>query len=143
MTAARSMLLAVQGPITEENVCAHVNNLAEKFRNKYEKNAVSAASKFLWLRFKSPVVILDSRATKWLYENEYSARRKPDYDSYRTAWLNAFHENEQHLETACNALSQVKPFSLASDMDDEAFNNLITQHWFKERVFDKYIWFNA
>lgn len=143
LAAARSMLLDVQGPITAENICNHVNSLAANFRDTYGRNAVSAASKLLWLIFKSPVIIFDSRAAKWLYDAKYLETKTADYNSYRIAWLNAFQESEHDLENACNKLVHAKSFSLASDMNDNNFKNLVTERWFRERVFDKYIWFNA
>lgn len=143
LAAAHDLVLAVPDPIIEENVCETVQILAAKFQEKYGKNAVSAASKFLWLRFKSPVVIFDSRAIAWLRTNKYKVKYNAGYDVYYEKWLLAFSDHEEQIKKSCSGLIKVKKYSMAAEESDEYIVALVSQRWFRERVFDKYLWFNA
>jgi len=143
LAAAKALVLGVAGPINEQNVCETVKSLAAKFQEKYGKNAVSAASKFLWLRFKSPVVIFDSRAIAWLRANKYKVPYSAGYDIYCEKWLLAFNDNERQIRKSCSGLIKVKKYSMAAEESDEKLEALVSQRWFMERVFDKYLWFNA
>ncbi|ANJ58429.1 hypothetical protein PMA3_25990 [Pseudomonas silesiensis] len=130
------------GKLTEGNVCERVNQLALAFKRRYGKNAISAASKFLWLRYKSPVVIFDSRAKKWLDWNGYKVPAN-DYEGYRRQWLAAFSDHRLQIDEACLSLVKVHEFSMAFENSAEEIASVTASHWFKERVFDKYLWFNA
>ena len=143
LAAAEALVLGVAGPISNKNACATVQSLAASFQEKYGKNAISAASKFLWLRFKSPVIIFDSRAIAWLRANSYKIPHRAGYDIYREKWLLAFSEHEQKIRKACEGLVQVKRYSMAAEETDKDIEALVSQRWFMERVFDKYLWFNA
>lgn len=136
-------MLGVRGPITEKNVCERVSSLAGEFSKKYGKNAVSAASKFLWLRFRSPVVIFDSRAIGWLRANGYKVPYAGGYKEYRKHWLAAFSDHEKEISKACAGLAEVKDYSLAFEEKEKHVAEISQARWFKERVFDKYLWFNA
>jgi len=46
----------------------------------------------------------------------------------------------RQIEAAAAALPEAKPFSLADDMDDAAFAELIQSRWLHERIFDWYLW---
>ncbi|CAN1600807.1 hypothetical protein LOY35_13980 [Pseudomonas sp. B21-028] len=142
LQGALDLVKSVSGKLTEKNVCESVNQLALEFEKRYGRNAVSAASKFLWLRHKSPVVIFDSRARKWLNSNGYKVPAN-DYEGYRKQWLVAFADYRVEIEEACTALVSVKDFSMAFDSDAKEIESIAASLWFQERVFDKYLWFNA
>ena len=40
-------------------------------------------------------------------------------------------------------LYKVKEYSQAYDRDEQTIKSLTSERWFKERIFDKYLWFNA
>lgn len=141
LQGALELLKSNRGRPTKENVCKKVDQLALAFGDRYGKNAVSAASKFLWLRYKSPVVIFDSRAKKWLKKNGYKV--PANYEGYRTQWLAAFSDHRVRIEEACAALVNVQDFSMAFESSAEEIALLVNSPWFQERVFDKYLWFNA
>lgn len=143
LAAAQALVLGVTSQISEKNVCETVQALAAKFQEKYGKTAVSAASKFLWLRFKSPVIIFDSRAIAWLRANKYQVKHNAGYDVYCEKWLLAFNDHEKQIQNACSDLIKVKKYSMAAEESDEDIATLVCQRWFMERVFDKYLWFNA
>jgi len=142
LQGALDLVKSDSSQLGENNVCEIVNNLALAFERRYGKNAVSAASKFLWLRHKSPVVIFDSRAKKWLDRNGYKVPAN-NYEGYRSQWLTAFSDNSKKIEEACAALMTVRDFSMAFDSSAEEVLSVTTSTWFEERVFDKYLWFNA
>jgi hypothetical protein len=133
-------LESFQGPVDSENVNKTVNDLSEALKVEYGKHTISASSKFLWLRFKSPVIIYDSRALGWLTTNGF----KPSDDSYasfRESWLKAFCEKEQEIKLSCTDLHTVKEYSHANSATDSEILWLVSETWFHERVFDKYLWF--
>lgn len=142
LQGALDLVKSDSSKLVENNVCEIVNNLALEFERRYGKNAVSAASKFLWLRHKSPVVIFDSRAKKWLDRNGYKVPAN-NYEGYRGQWLTAFSDNSKKIKEACAALTAVRDFSMAFESSAEEVVSVTTSIWFQERVFDKYLWFNA
>lgn len=142
LQGALDLVKSDSSKLVTNNVCEMVNNLALAFERRYGKNAVSAASKFLWLRHKSPVVIFDSRAKKWLDCNGYKVPVN-NYEEYRNQWLTAFSDNSEKIEEACAALMTVRDFSMAFERSTEEVVSVTTSIWFQERVFDKYLWFNA
>ena len=143
LAMARKLVLNVRDPITDKNVSKKVEALSDRFKASYGRNAVSAASKFLWLRFKCPVVIYDSRALAWLRCNDYDVSSSDGYDVYRKCWLEAFSDDLPEIKKACEGLYKVKSYSLACDESDKDIINVTQSRWFQERVFDKYLWFNA
>lgn len=142
LQGALDLVKSDSNKLVENNVCEIVNNLALEFERRYGKNAVSAASKFLWLRHKSPVVIFDSRAKKWLSRNGYKVPSN-NYEGYREQWLSAFSDNSKKIKEACAALTIVRDFSMAFESSAKEVESVTTSIWFQERVFDKYLWFNA
>jgi hypothetical protein len=143
LEGALALVKSVRGPITEGNVCDKVIDLANEFKNKYGKNAVSAASKFLWLRFKSPIVIFDSRAVSWLRANGYKVPYSGGYREYREHWVAAYTDHKKEINEACKGLVKLRNYSLAYEMPVKSVEKITKTTWFKERVFDKYLWFNS
>jgi len=132
------------GPISEGEVDDKVNDLSDSFRTICGKRAISASSKFLWITHRSPVVILDSRAVRALNEMHTGQRlTEANYAAYRKTWLAEFARHQNAIESACNELSRVKEFTLASELPDEKFSTLIKERWFRERVFDQFLWLNG
>ena len=129
-------------PNSEIEAIDAVNQLAKSLMAIYGKNAISAASKFLWLKYKSPIIIYDSRAYNWLKSKNYRIVIG-DYSSYYAAWLNAFSLAEPDIKEALLDLYKVKKYSQAAEYDDLAIIKLTSNRWFRERVFDKFLWFNA
>lgn len=139
---ALQALDAMGDSIADENVDAIVCELADTFRSVYGNYNLSAASKFLWLRHRAPVVIYDSRVIQYLNKG-CESRLGPDYAKYRTEWLSQFAKREACIRSACTELVRVKEFSLAHAKSDEDFTSLIGNSWFHLRVFDTFLWWNA
>jgi hypothetical protein len=142
LAGALCALDAVKPPITEENVDVTVCDLAKTLQAIYGTTATSAASKFLWIRHRAPVIIYDGRAIGCL-KSRSEAFRQCDYPGYRKEWLRQFVDHEESIRTACTQLIAVKDFSLAAAISDEKLNYLVENRWFHERVFDKFLWWNA
>ena len=140
---ALQALDAVGDSITDENVDLIVCELARTFQLTYGTNAISAASKFLWIRHRSPVVIYDDRAYRRLNKGCGGESGQCDYTKYRREWLKQFAKREEHLRLACAELVRVKDFSLAHAVADEDLERLVGNRWFRERVFDYFLWWNA
>ncbi|MHB1642830.1 MAG: hypothetical protein ACYDD9_00170 [Acidithiobacillus sp.] len=143
LQGALDLVLAVEGPLSAGNVCEKVNTLAGAFAQTYGKNAVSAASKFLWLRYRSPVVIFDGRAVSWLRAKRYKVPHGSSYQVYRNKWLEAYSDNESRIRSACADLAAVRDYSMACEWSADEVASVASSRWFQERVFDKYLWFNA
>lgn len=133
----------VSDSVTVENVDEIVSQLAERFKSDYGKTAISAASKFLWFRCKSPVVIYDSRAFKCLKKLCDGRLDEHDYKEYRRNWKAQFAKHENSIRSSCADLVRVKDFSLAQDATDQGLEQLVNNLWFRERVFDKYLWWHG
>jgi len=129
-------------PKGDDAVDASVCGLATAFKARFGNYAVSAASKFLWLRRRSPVVIYDGQAAEclWAHGGMFAPS---DYPAYRREWRKQYSENRASIASACSELTRVRDFSLADLMPDSAFADLTSAEWFYERVFDKFLWWNA
>lgn len=143
LAAALRALDAVTVRITESNVVSSVDDLAKTFKRTYGTRSISAASKFLWFKFRSPVVIYDSRAREYLNRKCRPKIAGSDYKKYRTEWLRQFANCRDDIRSACTELRRVKDFSPAADISDGKFSSLVGAKWFHERVFDKFLWWNG
>lgn len=131
---------AVTGPVTVESVVATVSGLAKAFQGSYGRYAISAASKLLWIRFRSPVIIYDSQAIACLNSTARTRLSAGYYEPYFEEWLRQFAAFEEPIRSACSELPRVKDFSLAYAESDQDLLALVSARWFQERVFDKYLW---
>ncbi len=138
---ALTMLEKVAQTVTIKNVCMVVPKLARDFESAYSKEngkeKVSAASKFLWIRCQSPVVIRDSNAFVCLQSARGGKLSKWDYAAYWKEWRKQFAKRKVRIRSACAELVRIKEFSLAKDMTDRELKSIVESRWFHERVFDK------
>lgn len=129
--------------ITESNVSDIVNDLAARFESKYGEYAISAASKFLWFRHQTPVVIFDNNAKSRLGKLSGRNLGSTDYPKYYAKWREQFAMHSESIKAACSELTPVKDFSLAYHMTKETLTELVQNDWFHERVFDQFLWWNG
>ncbi len=66
-----------------------------------------------------------------------------EYATYRAQWLQQFGRQAETIRAACEEIVSAKKFSLANDLSDSELQALTRTQWFHERVFDKYLWWNA
>ncbi len=113
-----------------QTVCEFSNRLKELFPGK---NYFSASSKFLWLKYQSPIIIMDSRTIKAL-----DRKLKPNnYDLYYIRWKEEYAKYESEIIKSCLELPSVNKYFYNSGMD---ITEIIRTKWFPERVFDIYLW---
>jgi hypothetical protein len=130
--AAYSALLGIREvPAPELHLI--VENYANMLKATYGLNALSAASKFLWVRFRDPVVIYDSIASSWLSKN--STFHYNGYRAYVDAWSDSYQKAEGQIREACDDLRQMKKFILC-DVSDAELSECTSSKWFMGRVFD-------
>lgn len=136
LLAAYELLKKIERPEDVEDAVQRVEAFAEDLRNVYGQTPLSAASKFLWMRFRSPVVIYDSIASGRLKNYSYKGR---GYRNYVEIWSNKYREFEAEIGQACNELKDFKKFTLAREVSDDSLTEWTNSQWFKERVFDRFL----
>jgi len=119
--------------------CESVMALAAQFQTRFGKFNVSAASKLLWLTFRSPYVIYDARALAALRSLGCEFEDK-DYPKYYEAWRSRYDEHQLEIENAAERLTCLQPFFGAWHDSEDSLRSTTGQPWFLERVFDNYLW---
>jgi hypothetical protein len=142
------VLSGVSNIIAPANVDLTVITLATKLGSTYKRKSgkatelVSAASKFLWIRRQSPVVIFDRRAHSCL--KMMNATPGTTYATFRQAWLTEFQTYETQIRSDCHGLSSSGVKDFAPDSKGKnGVKTLLHRRWFHERVFDKFLWWNG
>lgn len=116
-----------------------VEILASSFKEAEFQHNISAASKLLWLSSRKPI-IYDSRAFIAL-EKEYGHKGlKKDYGAYCESWKRAYEQNVQAILNAVNELPKIRAYLPGDTPADKQLLSLVRKPWFRERVFDIYLW---
>ena len=102
-----------------------VERVIKEFHGRYGRTLLVAASKTLWFKFKSPIVIIDKRVKKSL-----GLEGNGCYEDLFRKWHEDFKEQKQEISCACARLSQKHPGN----------EDVILAPWFEERVFDICLW---
>ena len=108
--------------LTRETLVPIVTELRRRLASAYNmSDLLSAATKFLWLQHRHPVVIYDG--------NVRGALGSPygDYSAYLERWHERYEELEDEIRIATDALASTP--GLPADTE-----------WFRRRVFDIYMW---
>lgn len=116
-----------------------VMSLAQRFKDHFGRLNLSAASKLLWLRDRSPYLIYDARA---VYALRHLGNKKFDnYTSYCTAWRREYGERSSAISAAAHGLVDLpRAYTAAFLLTDSQLSGLVHEPWFSERVFDIYLW---
>ena len=114
-----------------------VNKLETKLARHYRQKTLSAASKFLWFKFRSPVVIYDSRAVRTLKQ-----KTTDDYKTYYLAWQEKYECYEEKIKQCCDLLPEAKEY-VVTDLSEGKICEIVSEPWFRERVFDKFLYYNG
>jgi hypothetical protein len=131
-------LLEIDG--SEENYIKNVEDLAASFKKSYGQYNLSAASKLLWLRYRSPYLIYDSRAVTALHRmgNKF---RNADYTLYCESWRREFEKRSDEISLAAHGLVNLpRKYTPAFTLTDDDLVKIADSKWFIERVFDIYLW---
>lgn len=82
-----------------------------------------------------PVVIYDRQARVAL------GLKSQNLGEYLTRWRQAYEKQETYVEAACTKLLQVREFwADPAALAGNAAEQVIHSPWFRERVFDIYLW---
>ncbi len=125
--------------IDQCNVEKRVVTLAKTLERDFEQFTLSAASKLLWLKFRWPVIIYDSRALQALRDAGYRID-KSDYFAYCKSWRKHYGDSSADIRAAVMRLNEVRPFLPAWYASDQHLLRIARRKWFRERVFDIYLW---
>jgi hypothetical protein len=105
------------------------------------RDVLSATTKFLWLKMQSPIIIYDSQARKALSKLGSVKHRIARIDEYYDRWRKEFKPREQEIRDACASLQNIYEYAENPEAAlDECRGKTIEQSWFRERVFDVYLW---
>jgi hypothetical protein len=113
-----------------------IKRVAELISREYHgKSVISPTTKFLWSRFRSPILIYDSQCREAL------GTPAGDLDTYYVRWHEEFQRNRSEIDRACASLLQVRAYTIDPTVATRAFvQQTVSEQWFKERVFDMYLW---
>jgi hypothetical protein len=116
-----------------------VDRLADAFRKKFKRRNVSAASKLLWLRGRTPFIIYDSRAANALKLLGFQLETN-DYHGYCVAWRKAFKSNKTAIAAISAYPIEMRCLLPAGQAEYKLLVSYLGKPWFRERVFDIYLW---
>lgn len=99
------------------------------------RDVLSATTKFLWLKVKSPIIIYDSQAKTAI------GTPSGDLAAFYDSWLTKFSDHEAEIGDACSRLSSVLSYSIDPTLATKEYVERLAQaSWFRQRVFDIYLW---
>lgn len=117
-----------------------VNELAQSLENEFGQFNLSAASKLLWLSCRDQFVIYDKRVVGALSNKLQRNFVRRDYAEYSEVWRCEYHAVEQKIEGAVSQLPNGRLFMPFCSLTDDELRQLANSPWFKERVFDIFLW---
>ena len=99
------------------------------------RSLISLSSKLLWLRYRDPFIIYDSRVRKAL------GVASADYGEFASKWLKCFEAHRSRIVSVCNTLPSILRYLAAQSADmEEEVGTVISKPWFHRRVLDIYLW---
>lgn len=114
--------------------------LARRFKADGFQANLSAASKLLWLKYRGPLVIYDSRAVAALTAHFGRDIGNKNYHKYCEVWRGEYKRHVEKIDKAVRQLQHVRDFMPTWRMSNETLLRMANRPWFKERVFDIYLW---
>ena len=136
--------------LSANNLDTQVAEFAGQLKLVYGTTADSAATKFLWLRFRGTVKIYDSLTWKWLCKQEELRGEQKVlraarggigqwYQTYVAAWEREFDGLRGQIEDVSGELAMLGYITESRDADAEKLETWLRAEWFFERVFDRYM----
>jgi hypothetical protein len=116
--------------------------LLDKFKHRYKKQLLSATSKILWfMDSKNDYIIYDSLGEKSLTKltGTIDGIGFEKYFKFCDKWTELFTENEIDIK---QATLRVKDFYLNSPNFNDKNLDVMDTQWFRQRVFDMFLWRN-
>jgi hypothetical protein len=130
-------LKEINEPASEEDAKDCVKKLVETLKPTYGHELTSAASKFLWMRFGGPIVIIDSMAKEWICR-EWNMQLVDAYNDFYNKWRESFNARKSNIDAACKELlrANAMKFLCPNDVTTKEFEQAVSSREFAERVFD-------
>ncbi len=98
-------------------------------------NKLSLTTKFLWMKFKHPILIYDQRARNFLNTSD------GDLDGYYKKWHAEFEAHQKEIVAACSKLPSLHKYAVDQEIGTKEYiDQISSKPWFHERVFDTYLW---
>ncbi len=136
----RTSLLNVQNDVTLTSPVGKVDALVTALQNDFGKFNISAATKLLWLSYRDPFVVYDKRAITALTKKAKHRNISKNYSNYTVAWRSEYAKSEKGIVDAIANLPNGRSFMPKTSLTDANLIALSTEQWFKERVFDIFLW---
>lgn len=136
----RETLLKVRSDNSLATPGDKVNALATSFQKDFGQFNLSAATKLLWLSFRAPYVVYDKRAVTALSKHAGHRAVAKSYTNFSDAWRAEFGKFDRAIATAILNLPSGRAFMPKTQFTDTELKALAAQVWFKERVFDIFLW---
>lgn len=109
-----------------------IRTVENQIRSAYgDRGVLSATTKFLWLKFRTPIIIYDRQARIAL------KTKTEDLAGFYAKWREGFEKNRPLIDAACDSLPSVSKFTMWTT---DEIAEVASQQWFRERVFDIYLW---
>lgn len=138
LDAARRLYLTAA--VTSRQSPEHrVEALAAAFEKRFGKYNVSAASKLLWLKYREPFVVMDSRAVKalkWLTGKRFASN---DYAAYAAVWRDHYAAERVRIRAAAMLVPSAAAFLPTNRLSKSELAAICSAEWFRERVLDIFL----
>jgi len=98
------------------------------------KELLSLTTKFLWLRFKKPIIIYDRNARQAL------GTRMGDVSEFYCVWNREYARHRAEIGAVCSAHAELSRYSVDPAIKSPDVASIVHTDWFQERVFDVWLW---
>ena len=118
-----------------ETLVPRIQAVREKMSAKYGRDVLSATTKFLWMKLRSPIIIYDNQARNAL------RAKGGKIEEYYSLWHKEFDRNEMQITDACDSLQDIYEYTRKPEESTRQYiASIAAQQWFRERVFDVHLW---
>jgi hypothetical protein len=133
-------LISVLNDKSESGTVNKVNALTKKTQSLVKKANLSASTKLFWLSCRAPYIIYDSRAVRTLTKKAGHKGIANNYGKYVKAWRTEYDELSDQIEEAIEDLPNARLYMPKTKFTDRQLRSFSKKEWFKERVFDVFLW---
>lgn len=128
---------------TPDEAVEKVLLLEKRFVTKFKRSNLSAASKLLWLKHRTPFIIYDKRAVDALPIDVDALpieKDKRNYPAYCRRWRLEFGKVQGEIESAAKRLLKLQGYFSSCLSSKIKLKTVVNRPWFHERIFDVYLW---
>jgi hypothetical protein len=133
-----------------DELADNLGNIFPDSRSRTAPTLLSAASKFLWFGGRLDVKIYDKRAVNALNtlrsggtraDGKRGWRVNGSYIHFALAWDEEYATREKAVRSAVTELADAFVWSIVPEGDERSNAlKIMNKPWFRDRVFDKYLW---